>query len=64
MRLISDAGGLQLTLLDQRVELVEVDRLYQVMGEADVVTSPDILLHSKPGQGNSEKRTATMETRH
>src|SRR5947208_1513049 len=62
--LISDAGGIRVTLLDERIEIVEVDWLYQMMGEANVVTPADILFHSKPSQRNSEKRTATMETRH
>src|SRR5438874_13034791 len=64
MGLISDAGGAWLTLLDKRIELVEVDWLYQMIREANVVTSADILLHSEPGKRDSKKRTATMETRH
>ena len=51
-------------LLNEGIELIEVDRFYQVIGEADIITSANIFLHSEAGQRNSEKRTATMETRH
>src|SRR5205823_3611689 len=46
--LIGDAGGVRSTLLDERIELVEVNWFYQMMGEANLVTSADILLHPKP----------------
>ena len=42
--------------LNQRIELVQVDRFYKVMLETDLATSADILFHPETGESNSERR--------
>jgi hypothetical protein len=42
--------------LNERVELVQVDRFYQVMLKTYLAAFADILFHSETGKSNSERR--------
>src|SRR4029077_14752233 len=57
-RLISYLDGRQRCgpLLNEGVELVEIDRFYQVMVETCLAALADILFHSETSESNSERR--------
>ena len=50
--------------LDQCIQLVEINWLYQVMLKTHLATLADILFHPETGQGNSEERLLGGELPH
>src|SRR5437667_12828865 len=51
-------------LLKKQIELIEIDRLNEVMLESVLLASTDIVLHSKTGKGNSENGLRGLQRLH
>src|SRR6266853_569821 len=51
-------------LLNQGVQLIQVNRLYQVMLESCLVAFADIVFHPETGESNSQERLHGVELLH